>query len=50
MAEPDFQDRMFVGAESVREAFERGEITGADAVEAALFDAQLDASTTDGAQ
>ncbi|MFD1274887.1 hypothetical protein [Streptomyces kaempferi] len=45
MAEPTFSDRMFLGAESVMAAIERGEIQGADAVTAALHEAQLDAST-----
>ncbi|MCX4573096.1 hypothetical protein OHB41_07835 [Streptomyces sp. NBC_01571] len=42
-----FQDRMFMGAEAVREAYERGEIQGAAAVEAALMQAQVDASQED---
>ncbi|MEU0041401.1 hypothetical protein [Streptomyces sp. NPDC006333] len=45
--EETFQDRMFRGAEAVREAYERGEIQGADAVEAALMQAQVDASQED---
>lgn len=42
--EKNFHDRMFLAAESVRAAYERGEIKGAEAVEAALFNAQVTAS------
>ncbi|MEU0038466.1 hypothetical protein [Streptomyces sp. NPDC006333] len=42
-----FEDRMFMGAEAVREAYERGEIQGAAAVDAALWDAKLKAEGDD---
>lgn len=47
MAEPTFSDRMFLGGQAVYEAIQRGEIQGADAVEAALMDVQLDASDSE---
>ncbi|WP_393075201.1 hypothetical protein [Streptomyces sp. LN704] len=45
MAEPTFQDRMFLASEDVRARYERGELVGADAVTAALHEAQLAASS-----
>lgn len=44
MTDPDFQDRMFDACQSVYEQIENGELQGADAVEAALHDAHLNAS------
>ena len=44
MSEPTFSDRMFLASEAVYAALERGEV---DDVEAALMQAQVDASTDD---
>lgn len=47
MAEPTFGDRHFLASQGVYEAIQRGEIQGAAAVEAALMDAQLEASDSE---
>lgn len=43
----DFQQRMYQASEDVYAAIQRGELVGADQVEAALLDAHLKASSDD---
>ncbi len=47
MPEPSFQDRMFMEGQAVYAAIERGELDGPDAVDAALMDGHLRASSSD---
>lgn len=45
MPDPNFADRMFLAGEATYQAIERGEYTNPAQVEAALMQAQADAST-----
>jgi hypothetical protein len=45
MADPTFADRMFLGGQAVYESIARGELPSVSAVEAALLDVQVTAST-----
>lgn len=44
MADPTFNDRMFLESERIYASIDRGEFTGPEQVEAALMDAHLAAS------